>query len=136
MDGYHAPCAALVLSVSPCASSRRGVSAIPADGGTVLPVDVLFKQPWRISPAFEFMVGAGPELIHATGPDHVTYWGFSAVLDFMFWPRKDVVTRRITDGGPPRDSLLDADYGRGARISSSRAGAPTIRSRRGYRSPS
>lgn len=67
-----------------------GISAVKSDGGTELPLDVLFKKPWRISQTFEFMIGVGPELIHATGPDHATYWGVSAVLDFMFWPRKDV----------------------------------------------
>ena len=67
-----------------------GFTALRADDGFELPVDVLFKKPWRFSPQFEFMVGAGPELIHTTGPDHETVWGVSAVLDFMFWPRKNV----------------------------------------------
>jgi hypothetical protein len=36
------------------------------------------------------MVGVGPELIHATGPEHRTFWGVSAVLDFMFWPTTNI----------------------------------------------
>jgi hypothetical protein len=67
-----------------------GVSAIRGDGSTEIPADVLFKKPWTFSPQFEFMIGAGPELIHATGPDRGTFWGLSSVLDFMFWPKKNV----------------------------------------------
>ena len=36
------------------------------------------------------MVGAGPALIHVTGAERATFWGLSSVLDFMFWPRKNV----------------------------------------------
>jgi hypothetical protein len=61
-----------------------GVSAIRAEGATEIPVDVLFKKPWQISRRFELMLGAGPELIHATGPRPRTYWGVSTVLDCMF----------------------------------------------------
>jgi hypothetical protein len=50
----------------------------------------LFKQPWQVSKQFEFMVGVGPELIHATGSDHGTFWGLSAVLDFMFWSTTNI----------------------------------------------
>jgi len=67
-----------------------GVAATRADGGTEVPVDVLFKKPWQFSRQFEFMIGAGPELIHATKPNPATYWGLSSVLDFMFWPRKNI----------------------------------------------
>jgi hypothetical protein len=67
-----------------------GISALPSDGGVEMPIDVLFKKPWRFSPQFEFMIGAGPEMVHAFGPDHGTFWGVEAVLDFMFWPRKNI----------------------------------------------
>jgi hypothetical protein len=67
-----------------------GVTAIRAESSSEIPVDVLFKKPWRFSPQFEFMIGVGPELIHATGPDHATFWGLLSVLEFMFWPRKNV----------------------------------------------
>ena len=67
-----------------------GVTAVAADGGVEIPVDVLFKKPWRFSPAFEFMIGAGPEIVHATGSNHATFWGVEAVLDFMFWPRRNI----------------------------------------------
>jgi hypothetical protein len=67
-----------------------GFTAIRADTSTEMPIDVLFKKPWQISRTFEFMIGVGPELIHATGRDGGTYWGVSSVLDFMFWPKRNV----------------------------------------------
>jgi hypothetical protein len=67
-----------------------GIAAIRADGGVEMPLDVLFKKPWRFSPQFEFMIGVGPEIVHASGPHHATFWGIVAVLDFMFWPRKNI----------------------------------------------
>jgi hypothetical protein len=67
-----------------------GITAIRHRDGTEWPLDVLFKKPWRISRTFEFMIGIGPEVIHETGADAGTFWGLSSVLDFMFWPRKNV----------------------------------------------
>ena len=67
-----------------------GVTAIAAAGSIEMPVDVLFKKPWRLSPGFEFMIGIGPELIHVSGTDRGTFWGIGTVLDFMFWPSKNV----------------------------------------------
>lgn len=55
-----------------------------------MPVDILFKKPWPVSTTFEFMIGAGPELVHATGRDSGTFWGVSGVADFMFWPKRNV----------------------------------------------
>jgi hypothetical protein len=54
-----------------------------------IPVDLLFKKPWRLSRTVEFMAGMGPELIHST-IDQQTFWGLSAVGDLMVWPRKNV----------------------------------------------
>ena len=67
-----------------------GMTAIRSEDGTEIPIDVLFKKPWRYSPTFEFMVGIGPEIIRATGPHAATFWGVSSVADFMFWPRRNV----------------------------------------------
>jgi hypothetical protein len=91
-EGYH-PGGTFAFEVTPIENWLEleiGVTAIRADRSTEIPVDVLFKKPWRFSPQFEFMIGIGPELIHATGPDHATFWGLSSVLDFMFWPRKNL----------------------------------------------
>jgi hypothetical protein len=65
------------------------VSVIPHPGGAEIPVDLLFKKPWRISRTVEFMAGVGPELIHST-VEHRTFWGLSAVGDLMVWPRQNV----------------------------------------------
>src|SRR5438445_2564785 len=76
-------------------NKQRGVSVTPAGPRSIapvpteMPVDVLYKKPWRFSPRFEFMIGADPEMIHESGPDHGTFWGISSVLDFMFWPKKN-----------------------------------------------
>jgi hypothetical protein len=67
-----------------------GVAAIPADGGTEWSSDLLFKKPWRLSPRAEFMAGIGPEVVHGAGADRGTFLGGEAVLDFMYWPRKNL----------------------------------------------
>jgi hypothetical protein len=92
-EGLHSKGATFAFEVTPIENWLElefGVSAIRADSVTEVPVDVLFKKPWRLSRQFEFMIGVGPELIHATGPSPQTYWGLSSVLDFMFWPKRDV----------------------------------------------
>jgi hypothetical protein len=92
-EGLHTKGATFAFEVTPIEhwlELEFGVSAVRADGVTEVPVDVLFKKPWNFSPQFEFMIGVGPELIHATGLRPQTYWGLSSVLDFMFWPKKDV----------------------------------------------
>lgn len=91
-EGFH-PGGTFAFEVTPIErwlELEIGVTAIHGDDGTEIPIDVLFKKPWRLSPTFEFMIGVDPELIHATGPNNDTFWGLSAVLDFMFWPRKNV----------------------------------------------
>ena len=55
-----------------------------------IPVDALLKKPWEFGHSFEFMIGGGPEIVHATGPDHRTFWGIEAVVDLMFWPGRNV----------------------------------------------
>jgi len=67
-----------------------GATALATEGAMEVPIDVLFKKPWQPSPTFEVMVGAGPEIVHASGPDGGTFWGVEAVLDLMFWPRRNI----------------------------------------------
>ena len=67
-----------------------GFTAIRDAESTEMPIGAVFKKPWRFSPQFEFMIGAGPELIHATGSERATFWGLASVLDFMFWPSRNV----------------------------------------------
>lgn len=67
-----------------------GLTVLAVNGGIELPLDVLFKKPWRLSPQVEFMIGAGPELVRAFGPEHATFWGGEAVLDLMVWTRPNI----------------------------------------------
>jgi hypothetical protein len=49
--------------------------------------DFLFKKPWTLSKNVEFMLGVGPEWVHATKYGKTTdSVSGEAVLDFMFWP--------------------------------------------------
>jgi hypothetical protein len=91
-EGFH-PGGTFAFEVTPIENWLEleiGFSAIHESSGTEMPIDVLFKKPWRLSRAVEFMAGVGPELVHATGPDHGTFGGVDAVLDFMFWTRKNI----------------------------------------------
>jgi hypothetical protein len=91
-EGFH-PGGTFAFEVTPIEhwlELEIGVAAIRADASTEMPIGILFKKPWRWSSQLEFMVGIGPEVVHATGPDHVTFWGLSSVLDFMFWPHQNV----------------------------------------------
>lgn len=67
-----------------------GVTAIRSGSGVEMPFDVLFKKPWQPSPTFEFMIGIGPEVVHAPAREGGTYWGAEGVLDFMFWPKRNL----------------------------------------------
>ena len=49
--------------------------------------DLLFKKPWTISEKFEFMLGIGPEWVHARSRGVVTNSpGIEFAPDLMFWP--------------------------------------------------
>jgi hypothetical protein len=68
-----------------------GLSTLATAGHTELSGDVLFKKPFRISPTFEFMVGAGPSISQTlNGAERGTSVSAEFALDFMFWPTKDV----------------------------------------------
>jgi hypothetical protein len=91
-EGFH-PGGTFAFEVTPIEhwlELEIGFTAIRADASTEMPFDVLFKKPWRLSRQVEFMIGVGPEVVHATGPNRATFWGLSSVLDFMFWARKNV----------------------------------------------
>lgn len=66
---------------------EAGVTPLFARHSTEWSVDLLFKKPWTLSKKTEFMLGVGPEWVHATKYS-VTTNSVSAegVLDFMFWP--------------------------------------------------
>jgi len=67
---------------------EAGVTPLFTSTSTEWSADLLFKKPWTLSHRVEFMIGVGPEWIHAS--EHgVTTNSVSAegVLDFMFWNR-------------------------------------------------
>src|SRR5579862_6106967 len=66
-----------------------GVTPLFTRHSTEWDADILFKKPWTLSKKTEFMVGIGPEWIHATKHGATTNSvSGEAVLDFMFWPSK------------------------------------------------
>jgi len=68
-----------------------GVTALVSGGRTELGADLLFKKPWRLSPKVEFMAGIGPQLVHRFAKEERgTSFGLEVVIDFMFWPAKNV----------------------------------------------
>lgn len=66
---------------------EAGVTPLFAAHSREWDADLLFKKPWTLSPKAEFMVGAGPEWVHATKYGATTNSvSAETVLDFMFWP--------------------------------------------------
>jgi len=62
-------------------------SILSADRGTEIPVDLTIKKPFHLTRWAEVMIGVGPEVVQVSNPTtKATYFGASAVLDFMFWP--------------------------------------------------
>jgi hypothetical protein len=86
--------AAVALEVEPIENWLElecGVTALVSDGRTELGADLLFKKPWRLSPKAEFMAGLGPQVVHSfAGDERGTSFGLEVVIDFMFWPAKNV----------------------------------------------
>jgi hypothetical protein len=66
---------------------EAGVTPLFRHGVREWDTDLLFKKPWTLSKRAEFMIGAGPEWIHANESGAVSNSaGVEAALDFMFWP--------------------------------------------------
>jgi len=66
---------------------EAGITPLFRRHATEWSTDVLFKKPWNISPKFEFMLGVGPEWIHANENGRTTNSaGIEGAPDFMFWP--------------------------------------------------
>lgn len=66
---------------------EAGVTALFKQHSAEWSVDLLFKKPWTLSKKAEFMVGIGPEWIHARRYGITTNSvGGEAVGDFMYWP--------------------------------------------------
>jgi hypothetical protein len=66
---------------------EAGVTSLFRQHSTEWSVDLLFKKPWTLSKKAEFMVGLGPEWIHARQFSMRTNSiGAEVVADFMYWP--------------------------------------------------
>jgi hypothetical protein len=66
---------------------EAGVTPLFARHSTEWNTDLLFKKPWTLSKKAEFMIGVGPEWVHARKYGVTTNSvGGEAVADFMFWP--------------------------------------------------
>jgi hypothetical protein len=63
-----------------------GVTRLFAHQSHEWDTDLLFKKPWNLSKKTEFMLGAGPEWVHASKLGVTTNSvSAEAALDFMFW---------------------------------------------------
>jgi hypothetical protein len=66
---------------------EAGVTPLFARHSTEWDIDLLFKKPWTLSKKVEFMLGAGPEWVHARKFGVTTNSVSGEVAaDFMFWP--------------------------------------------------
>jgi hypothetical protein len=66
---------------------EAGVTPLFRRHSTEWGTDFLFKKPWTLSKKVEFMLGAGPEWVHARQYGITTNSAsIEAVGDFMFWP--------------------------------------------------
>lgn len=66
---------------------EAGVTSLFRRHSTEWDVDLIFKKPWTLSQKAEFMVGIGPEWIHARQYGITTNSiGAEVSADFMYWP--------------------------------------------------
>jgi hypothetical protein len=64
-----------------------GVTPLFARHSTEWNTDLLFKKPWALSKRVEFMLGVGPEWVHARTRGVTTNSvSIEVAPDFMFWP--------------------------------------------------
>jgi hypothetical protein len=80
-----------VVAIEHWLELELGISALAAEGGVEVPIDLLFKKPFTLAPRIELMVGVGPELIvYRDTPRDGEFFGVEVALDFMFWPSRHV----------------------------------------------
>jgi len=66
---------------------EAGVTPLFARHSTEWSTDPLFKKPWTASKKAEFMMGVGPEWVHARNKGVTTNSvSVEVAPDFMFWP--------------------------------------------------
>jgi hypothetical protein len=70
---------------------EAGASVLAVKGGVEIPIELLFKKPFRIARGVECLPGIGPEIVSVATPEtRAVYFGGAAALDFMFWPSPKV----------------------------------------------
>ena len=69
---------------------ESGITGSRGGSHSEVAVDLLIKKPFRLTSAAEFMIGAGPQLSRAFAPGGGSTLAPEVVLDFMFWPARDV----------------------------------------------
>lgn len=66
-------------------------SVLAVHGGREVPIDLLFKKPFRLNRRLELMIGIGPQIVFVSGTErNGTFVGGEVALDFMFWPSRHV----------------------------------------------
>jgi hypothetical protein len=66
---------------------EAGVTALFKQHSTEWSTDFIFKKPWTLTKKAEFMLGIGPEWIHAREFGTTTNsLGAEVIGDFMYWP--------------------------------------------------
>jgi hypothetical protein len=70
---------------------EAGASAFGTNDRREIETDLVFKKPFQLAPAVEFMAGVGPELSwNFNGPRHARSLATEIGLDFMIWPTKNI----------------------------------------------
>jgi hypothetical protein len=84
---FGADVAAEVTPIENWLEIEGGATPLFTRHSTEWDTDLLFKKPWTLSKKAEFMVGLGPEWVHARQYVVTTNsFAAEAVLDFMYWP--------------------------------------------------
>ena len=70
---------------------EAGVARLNAAGRREMEIGFLFKKPFTLAPTAELMAGCGPQVTRKLdGQGRGTTLGAECVLDFMFWPARNV----------------------------------------------
>ncbi|HEY8068391.1 MAG TPA: hypothetical protein VIF38_05810 [Burkholderiales bacterium] len=70
---------------------EAGVTRLNAAGRRETEIGFLFKKPFTLSQSAELMVGCGPQVTRKLdGQERGTTLGAECVLDFMFWPARNI----------------------------------------------
>jgi hypothetical protein len=86
-SGFGPSVAVEVTPIEKWLELEAGVTPLFSRHTTEWDIDLLLKKPWTLSQKTEFMIGIGPQWVHATKYGVTTNSvSCEAVLDFMFWP--------------------------------------------------